>query len=339
MTGPARPPLTVLLSLSPPDGTTRFVDQVTEGLPDEVRLRYFTWSTALLGRYDLFHLHWPEHLLRRARGRLPLEPLLLALLLLRCRLLGRPVVRTLHNVEPHDEAAGALDRRLLQACDRATTLFTRLNPTTAVPAGGQAVTVLHGHYRDRFAALPHPAPEPGRVLYFGLIKPYKGVDELLRLFAAHAGADHRLRVVGRPADAAWRGLVERAAAADPRITALLAFVDDATLVEEVGRSRLVVLPYREMHNSGAVLVALSLDRPVVAPRSAANTALEQEVGPGWLHLYDGDLSYGTVRSALAAPLPAEPPRLSGRDWPVVGEQLHAAYLLARDLRAGRRRAA
>ena len=41
----------------------------------------------------------------------------------------------------------------------------------------------------------------------------------------------------------------------------------------------MVLPYRQMHNSGAVLAALSLDRPVLVP-ATDQRGLGAEVGPG-----------------------------------------------------------
>ncbi len=73
---------------------------------------------------------------------------------------------------------------------------------------------------------------------------------------------------------------------------------DAELVDEVGRAELAILPYHEMHNSGAILVAMSLGRPVLAPRTASNTALSEEVGPGWIIEYDGELTPEIILSAL-----------------------------------------
>ena len=100
------------------------------------------------------------------------------------------------------------------------------------------------------------------------------------------------------------------------------------LVAEIGQAELVVLPYREMHNSGAILVALSLSRPALVPRSPANTALREEVGPGWVIEYDGELDprgdrRGTPDRAHVAADAA--PDLSRRDWKVLGEEHAAAY--------------
>ncbi|MBM4515638.1 hypothetical protein GS432_01345 [Rhodococcus hoagii] len=55
-----------------------------------------------------------------------------------------------------------------------------------------------------------------------------------------------------------------------RVSSALGFAPDADLVREISMSEMVVLPYRFMHNSGAVLLALSLDRPVLVPDNEVN---------------------------------------------------------------------
>ena len=328
MTSPrARRPLTVLQSLSPPDGTTRYVDQVVGGAPDDVAMRFFSWRSALLGRYDVFHVHWPELMIRaRNPAKAALRRLALRALLVKLALSRVPIVRTVHNVAPH-EAGPRAEERMLSRLDRATTAFIRLNPTTEVDTSASVTTVLHGHYRDRFAGMKRPDPHPGRVLYFGLIRPYKGVETLLDVFGALDRRDLSLRVVGRPSGG-LRPVIESAERGDDRISARLEFVSDADLVAEVGGATLVVLPYNEMHNSGAVLVALSSDRPVLVPRTSSNVALADEVGAAWVQLYDGELTGAVLEDAIAAAPDARydaRPRLEGRDWSTIGEQAAEVY--------------
>src|SRR5699024_2535770 len=154
-----------------------------------------------------------------------------------------------------------------------------------------------------------------RLLFFGLIRPYKGTDELLDRFASFDG-DSALRIVGQPLDRALADRIDRAAAHDARITRRFGFLPDADLVDEVTRAQLVILPYRELHSSGAVLVALSLSRPVLVPDGPTTRALRDEVGAGWVHLFTGELDTDDLRRALHASrdLPGSPPDLSARSW-------------------------
>lgn len=325
-----RPIVRVLLSLDPPDGTTRYVSQITDGVPSEVKLSYFSWVKALFGRYDIFHVHWPEYLARGKSWPIGLaRSALFTLLLARLWLFRVPIVRTVHNISPH-ENSGGLERRLLRWCERQTILFIRLNEATALATPKSIVTILHGHYKDRFRHHSLPNRVPGRLLYFGLIRPYKGVEELISTFSKMASDSLTLRIVGKPLQGLGKNVAE-ACQLDPRISARLEFVEDAVLVQEIGQAELVVLPYREMHNSGALLVALSLGRPVLAPSSASNQLISREVGDQWLLTYDGELTDKILNDALAKARLVPPdasPNLAGRDWKVIGEAHYQAYLRA-----------
>lgn len=319
--------ITVLHSLAPPDGTTRYVDQMVEGAPEDVRIAFFSWRTALLGRYDVLHVHWPEFLVRDlTRRRRVMRRLALRATLVRARLTRTPIVRTVHNLDPH-EAGSRTEARLLRSVDRATATFIRLNDATPLPEGVHAVTILHGHYRDRFAAHPLRERVPGRVLYFGIIRPRKNVELLIDVFTARPRPGCHLRIVGSPTPELAESIMARVKGRDD-VSARLAFVDDDELVAEVSAASLVVLPYAEMHNSGTALVALSMNRPVLVPRSSANTTLAAEAGASWVRQFDGVLDDDDLTAAIDASAhldPADRPRLEGRDWDEVGRRHRDVY--------------
>lgn len=313
-------------------GNLRYVDQVHEGgAAAGIESLFFSWPRALLGSYDVLHVHWPESLVRhrRAAGAL-VKRLLMRAVLLRLAVRGTPLVRTVHNEEPHEPGARG-ERRVLAAIDRRTTLRIVLNPATRVPAGARSVDIPHGHFRDRFHVDPAWESRPGRLLQVGRIRPYKGTERLLDVFSAVPDPALTLRIVGNPLDAGIAATVRRAAAADPRISHRLEFVGDDDLVREVRAAELVVLAYTIFHNSGVALLALSLDRPVLMPRSGSSEALRREVGADWVHLFDGPLTGADVERAVAAARSGRSttvPDLRDRDWDRVGRRHRAAYLTA-----------
>ncbi|GIG22672.1 GDP-mannose:glycolipid 4-beta-D-mannosyltransferase [Cellulomonas chitinilytica] len=325
--------LVVLHTLRAPDGTTRYVDHMLESAPTGVEPWTFSWRRALLARYDVLHVHWPETLVRH-----PSRPLraarygLLLLLLRRLRARRVAVLRTVHNQQPH-ESGHRWEGRALRRLDERTDFWITLNDSTDVPAGAAAMTIPHGHYVGRLADGELPAAEHGRLLFFGLLRRYKGVERLVDL-VPDLPDDLTLRVVGKPVDATVADRVRDAARRSDRVTANLAFVPDDELAAEVSRAELVVLPYEEMFNSGAVLVALSLRRPVLVPCSPTTRALGTEVGPGWVHLYDGELQPDDVVRAVAATRAGErpPPDLTARSWADVGRRHAVAYRRALELR-------
>jgi beta-1,4-mannosyltransferase len=320
--------------------TNPYLVQLTDQLAPEPVVLGFSWRRALTEQYDVFHAHWPEALLHgttptRSRAR----RLLFRALLLRLRLNRRrvAVVRTVHNLRSHETGLRA-ERRLLDRFDSATSFWIRLNPTTPTPAAAPAMTIEHGDYRDWFAGVAVPAAQPGRLVYFGLIRPYKGVPGLIQAFSRlAAGPDDdplSLRVVGRPTSADIGAEVLLSATADDRIDVSLGHASDGDLGAEIGQAELVVLPYREMHNSGAALLALSLARPILAPSNAVTEALRAEVGRAWVHTYSGVLSADVLRDALGrvralrSPDPDARPNLSARAWPDIANAHRRAYAQA-----------
>ena len=319
-------PLRVLQSFTPGPGTNPYLSQLFRAVPG-VAQEPFSWRTALIGRYDVLHVHLVDVVfLRDTWWKSCVAGILFGLVLLRVRFGRVALVRTVHNVEPHERRA-APARLLERLCDRWTTLRILLNPHTPVGPGQTAVVIPHGDYSDWFADIPRSEPVEGRVVFFGLLRRYKGVERLIECFEQLPSADASLRIVGRP-DASGVGESVRAAVqADARISALLSYVDDATLADEIGRACLVALPYREMHNSGAALLALSLDRPVLVPDTALNRDLAAEFGRGWVLTYEGELTPESLGAAIAragAPSTA-PPRVSAREWAQVGQAHAAAY--------------
>jgi len=311
------------------ESTNPYVVELNRLLADRVTLVQFSWRALLTGRWEVFHLHWPDAMVRRAG---PVRSLgacvLLSAGVLRARWSGRRIVRTLHNVEPH-ERQGLVVRATLRLVDRATNGWIRLNDHTPSPPHGFVVTIPHGTYADWYADAPHPARVPGRLVYAGLVRPYKGVDDLIATFEQLDGPDLSLHVSGRPADADYGRTVARLANRDPRIVVDLRHVPDDVLAREIGEAMLVVLPYREMHNSGAALLALSLDRPVLVPANGVTDALACEVGEQWVQRFSGELDADALRRALEAVRAlVGSPDLSARSWEAIADAHVAAFVRA-----------
>lgn len=288
---------------------------------------FFTWRNALFGRYDVLHLHWPEFMVRGSLGIVRLVRSVLAVLLIaRVKSTSVSVVRTLHNLQPH-QPGSRMETVIVSALDRSTDLYVFLTDATPVPSSSRSMLIPHGHYRD---VLPQSQARmiQNRVLYFGRIEPYKNVEHLIGVFC-RTSLSGSLRVVGK-ASSAMRSTLQDAASVDDRISFAFDFVSDQQMVDEMKAAQIVCLPYTEMHNSGVVLVALSLDRPVLVPRTAANSRLAEEVGGSWVQLFDGALTQTALLDAVESTkeMTTEGPSLEGRDWKTVAELYYQAYVSA-----------
>ncbi len=138
--------------------------------------------------------------------------------------------------------------------------------------------IRHGAF-THLAAAPVGAPPFGQepngpvVLFFGLIRPYKGLDVLLEAWRSLAGAQRgaaELWIAGMPRmDLAQAGLAGfatpagRRALAEHAIRVAPRFIADAELPAYFARADLVVLPYREIDQSGVLFTALAFGKPLL----------------------------------------------------------------------------
>jgi len=119
------------------------------------------------------------------------------------------------------------------------------------------------------AAAPVAPGEGPEILFFGQIKPYKGVDVLVEaaLRLAARGCRFTVTVVGRPYEPldALQAKIE-AAGAGTHFRFDLRHVPDDALAAYLARADLVVFPYRHIDASGALTLAIAAGKPIVATR-------------------------------------------------------------------------
>ncbi len=185
---------------------------------------------------------------------------------------GRPVVLTAHDLLPREARPGQAraQRRLYDRVDAIVVhsrygrsqLVDRLRVDTA-----RVHVIPHGAF-DYLASLPD-APLPGGmaevegpvVLFFGLIRPYKGVEVLLEAWRGIEGAE--LWIVGRPLGV---DISELAELAGPNVRFVSRFVPDGELPAYFRRADVVVLPYTRTERldfSGVLATALAFGRATV----------------------------------------------------------------------------
>lgn len=135
---------------------------------------------------------------------------------------------------------------------------------------GDAVTVVpHGPYDhvERQPAAPSRSGGPFELLYFGVIRPYKGLEDLVEAFGRlpeDVLRDLRLTIVGETWEG-WTGPLEAVAVspARARIRVVNRYVTDVEVQQHFAEADAVVLPYRRSSSSGPLHIAMSTGLPVV----------------------------------------------------------------------------
>lgn len=191
------------------------------------------------------------------------------------------------------------------------------------PGGGPDAGAAVRPLPPELAAVPRERPV---VLCFGLLRPYKGVDVLLEAWRGIDDAE--LWIVGLPK----LDLAPLRAAAPPNVRFVSRFVDDDEIPAFFQRADLVVLPYREIDQSGVLFTALAFGNPLLLsavggfPEVAATGAAEL-VAPG-----DPAALHAALARLLADPAArarlADAARAAAAGpyaWDAIGQQTLALY--------------
>lgn len=139
------------------------------------------------------------------------------------------------------------------------------------PAVTSVTVIPHGpyeHVRAGDAARPVPNDDaPFNLLYFGTIRPYKGLEDLVEAFGSlpeQVRDGLRLTIVGETWEG-WDRPLDAVAASPVRdqITVVNRYVTDAEAQQHFADADAVVLPYRRSSSSGPLHMAMSAGLPVV----------------------------------------------------------------------------
>jgi len=206
---------------------------------------------------------------------------------------GAKVVMEWHEVQDTGEAripgvtryVSSAMRRLLRQVDahvvHSTYDLEMLEEAYGITASGTSATVIpHGPYDHVRDAAPDPVPatvgadteleletEPFNLLFFGVIRPYKGLEDLVEAFGSltpEQRAGLHLTIVGETWEG-WDAPLQAVAASPARdqITVVNRYVTDAEAQQHFAAADAVVLPYHRSSSSGPLQMAMSAGLPVV----------------------------------------------------------------------------
>ena len=242
----------------------------------EYGLQCLTGDLSKLARSDVVHVQW-----------LPLAP---ADKVMMRRLKGRvALLHTVHNADAYHADAGVQGRGYRALLDLFDALIVHGDTTReALERQGIASRRIH--------IIPHPPmrleqaapkdlaevadPVLPRLLFFGTIRPYKGVDILLEACLSLWKAGHAFELVlaGKPfMDVApMLDTVRKEGFADRMLTDF-GFLKEERLDAHMAKADILVFPYRHIDSSGAFLSALHHGKAMVTSDAGMFASLPPDV--------------------------------------------------------------
>jgi beta-1,4-mannosyltransferase len=266
----------------------------------------------LMRRYscDVWHMHWVHYGLQH-----PLFIIRLYRILRRClrllilRVFGIRIIWTVHNMVHHDTPylkSELLYDRLLclvahsvilhsEACKNL--FIERLRLTNIA----KLYVVPHGNYIGCYANVVSKTQSYERLylplncrvfLYFGAIRPYKGIETLVSAYSTAKSCENsRLLIVGRSRNTEYREHLLSLARLDNRINFHFSFIADDELQYYFNAASVVVFPFKTIFTSGSVILAMSLKKAIIAPKTSTVSELLAHEDD---FLYSRDKGLGSV---------------------------------------------
>jgi len=240
---------------------------------------------------QVLHLHWINDLIapilwsKSSAARFAKLVLLAADVLL-VRMRGISVVWTIHNMVAHetpDRSTELLARRVLSHVCTHVILHSdrakqRVEDAYRVKLSGKCTIIPHGNYDGCYPFSASRRLELQRqlgvdeqsvvILFFGAIRPYKGVRRLIEAFGLTSALNLRLIVAGRPMTTQFGDEIISLAKQDRRVSVLLDFVVTEDVAALFSLADAVALPFENTLTSGSVTLAQTMGKPLLLPEEA-----------------------------------------------------------------------
>lgn len=283
------------------------------GVRVEQATPHFNLLTTFLrrGKPDILHLHTLAPLfLSSTTLRSFLKMIISVFQLVILRLIGARIVWTAHDLKNHANRQIVLDRMFtVFVCELAHTIITHCET-----AKREVIRTFYVRNFDKIFIIPHAnyigtyqnnisrsearrklgvAESKIVLLSLGLIRPYKGVPELIDAFKRISRDGAQLVIAGKATTAELGELISRKAAGCENITLIPEFIPDDEIQVYMNACDAVVFAFRDIFTSGSVILAMSFGRACIAPRKGCiGDLVDESCG----FLYDPDDDEGLLKA-------------------------------------------
>jgi beta-1,4-mannosyltransferase len=248
---------------------------------------------------DILHIHWTTpFMIANSRFDTIVESTRFICELLLLKLFGVKIIWTVHNIIDHEgkfkstelfftKILARLCNKLIVHCPWAEREVIKYYKSSSI------VVIPHGNYIDQYKNTISRSQAREKLklseedivfLYFGQIRPYKGIPELIGAFKMLKDDKAKLLIVGKPLDDINMNMNN--CKDDGRIKTILEFMNAADIV---------VLPFKNILTSGSAILSMSFGKPIIAPAIGCITDILDDKGS---FLYTEDNLFDAMQNTL-----------------------------------------
>ncbi len=232
---------------------------------------------------DILHLHWIHpFLLASSKGKTIVKSICFIAELVILRIFGIKIIWTVHNIVNHEKKFSSLELFFTKFASRLFNIiithsqFAKKEAKKAynITNNSKIQVIPHGNYINNYKNTIGRIEARNKLkiakkelllMYFGVIRPYKGVFELIEAFKRLNILRKKLLIVGKPYNnEIAKNILERCNK-NENIQIIFEFIPDDEIQIYMNGADVIVLPYRNILTSGAIILAISFGKPMIAP--------------------------------------------------------------------------
>jgi len=272
--------------------------EVIDDNPDTISLR---WLSRNRNRTPILHFHFIQQAYAYEKDYARLRWVIrFARNLLAARVFGYRIIWTMHNSQPSfplrpswiDELAHLIIANLAHSvivhCQAAKNLLEEKYKRSQ-----NVIIAYHPHYigiypdnnttksaaRQRFGLTND---NRNILLYFGGMRPNKGIESLIQAFHSLNRKDTYLIIAGKSQEHRYTNYLKALSKENPNILFFDRWISNSEVQFFFRASDVVVLPFSRVLSSASVILAMSFGRAVIAPKKGCLQEVIP-VGTGWLY--------------------------------------------------------
>ena len=233
-------------------------------------------------KVDIIHLHWLHPFLRHEKKILMIfRCFLFVFQLLFIKILGVKIVWTVHNLKNHENIfieieiffsriIAILADAIIAHCKASRSEIIKLfkinkDKVFVIPHGNYLKVYREKLTRQESREKLNLEDADFAFLFLGLIRPYKGIVDLIESFQKINDQSVKLIIAGRVQGKELVDILKKKAAFNNSIFLEFHYIHDDEIEIYMKAADVMVLPYRDIINSGSAILGMSFGKAIIAP--------------------------------------------------------------------------
>ena len=231
---------------------------------------------------DIIHVHWLVPFVKyKSRFPVIFDGIIFLATMTLSRFMDIKIIWTVHNLTSHDfnnqKIEYLITYSFIKLCNAIivhsnTAKFKfmdyfncSVDRIKIIPHGNFISYYKNNVSRDEACRFLKLDPTKKIFLFFGKMRPYKGVESLIKSFRGISDGNSLLLIAGKPVNDKQKKQLTNLSSKSNNILLFLKYIPDDEIQYYMNAADVVVLPYIKIFTSGTLLLAMSYSKSIIAP--------------------------------------------------------------------------